>query len=240
VRLIYMSSANMKGSEAGRREMEKRKAILTSLASPGTIIDFVDNPDGPPSIQTLQDEFHSVPGNLRNAAKAEAEGYDGGIIGCFGDPGLHAARELVQMPVVGSCQPALHLAAQLGDRFSVLSPVASAVPFTRRLVEEYGLVHKLASVRSVDIPVLTIRQDREGALNRLTEVAERILAQDGADTLVLGCMSMAYQGLAADLMERLGVPVVNPVFAAIRTLEILVSARLSQSPRVYKLGTANC
>lgn len=230
----------MSGSEAGRRELEKRKAVLASLASPGTTIDIVDNPEGPPSIQTLQDEFRAVPGTLRNAAKAEADGYDGGIIGCFGDPGLHAVRELVKIPIVGSCQPAVHLAAQLGERFSVLSPVPSTVPFTTKLVEEYGLAHKLASVRSVDIPVLQIRQDREGALNRLTEVAQRILAQDAADTLVLGCMSMAYQGLAADLTDRLGVPVVNPIYVAIRTLETLVSARLTQSPRVYKLGEAHC
>lgn len=240
MRLIYFSSTNMQGTEAGRRELAKRRRVLASFASAGTTIDIVDNPEGPPSIQTLRDEFQAVPGTLKNAAKAEADGYDGGIIGCFGDPGLHAVRELVNMPIVGSCQPAVHLAAQLGERFAVLSPVPSTVPFTRKLVEEYGLAHKLASVRSVDIPVLQIRQDRAGALERLTEVAKRVVAEDGADTLVLGCMSMAYQGLSTDLTERLGIPVVNPVFAAIRTLELLVAGRLTQSPRMYKLGTANC
>lgn len=240
MKLIYFSSTNMTGSEAGRRELEKRRAVLASLCSPGTRIDFVDNPAGPPSIQTLMDEFQAVPGTLQNAAKAEAEGYDGGIIGCFGDPGLHAVRERVTMPLVGSCQPAIHLAAQLGERFGVLSPVPSTVPFTRKLVEEYGLGHKLAAVRSVNIPVLQIRQDRAGALTRLVEVARGVVEHDGADTLVLGCMSMAYQGLAADLQEQLGVPVVNPLFAAIRTLEMLVGAQLTQSPRIYKLGEAHC
>lgn len=240
MRLIYFSSTNMQGSEAGRRELEKRRNVLASLVSPGSTIDIVDNPEGPLSIQTLQDEFQAVPGTLRNAARAEAEGYDGAILGCFGDPGLHAVRELVKMPVVGSCQPAVHLAAQLGERFSVLSPVASTVPFTRKLVEEYGLGHKLASVRSVDIPVLQIRQDREGALARLTEVAGRILEQDGAEVLVLGCMSMAYQGMAADLTERLGVPVVNPLLAAVRTVETLVAGGLTQSPRMYRLGSGAC
>jgi allantoin racemase len=240
VRLIYFSSTNMNGSEAGRRELEKRRNVLAGLASSGTTIEIVDNPGGPPSIQTLQDEFQAVPGTLANAARAEEEGFDGAIIGCFGDPGLHAVRERVRMPIVGSCQPAVHLAAQLGERFSVLSPVPSTVPFTRKLVEEYGLAHRLASVRPVGIPVLQIRQDRAGALERLIEVATRVLAEDEADTLVLGCMSMAYQGFAKDLSERLGVPVVNPLVAAVRTLEILVSAGLTQSPRIYKLGEAHC
>ena len=54
--------------------------------------------------------------------------------------------------------------------------------------------------------------------------------QDGADILVLGCMSMAFlPGICEVLTERVGVPVVNPAVAALKTAEAVGSMRISHS-----------
>ena len=55
----------------------------------------------------------------------------------------------------------------------------------------------------------------------------------GADTLVLGCMSMAFLGVAERLSEELGVPVVNPARTALKTAELLVGSGLTHSPRAF-------
>ena len=48
--------------------------------------------------------------------------------------------------------------------------------------------------------------------------------------LVLGCMSMAFlPGICETLGERVGVPVVNPVIAALKTAEAVVAMRLAHS-----------
>ena len=47
----------------------------------------------------------------------------------------------------------------------------------------------------------------------------------GSDTLVLGCMSMAFLGVAERLSEELGVPVLNPARTALKTAEGLVEQR---------------
>ena len=46
-----------------------------------------------------------VPGILNEIRKGDAAGdYDAYIIACYGDPGLHAARELTDKPVGGEFQ----------------------------------------------------------------------------------------------------------------------------------------
>ena len=60
------------------------------------------------------------------------------------------------------------------------------------------------------------------------------MEQDGADVLVLGCMSMAFlPDIMTKLGERVGVPIVNPVVAALKTAEALVSMRLTHSKRAW-------
>ena len=60
------------------------------------------------------------------------------------------------------------------------------------------------------------------------------MEQDGADVLVLGCMSMAFlPGICEDLGRRVGVPVVNPVIAALKTAEALVAMKLSHSKAAW-------
>ena len=234
MKLLYFSPTNMSTTEAGVREKQKREAMLNRLVSPGVEVCISDNPEGPLSIETMQDEYNGIPSMLKTLSRVESQ-YDGVLTGCFGEPGLDAVRELLNIPAVGCCGPAIHWANQLGKRFSILSPVKSAVPFTIDLVEKYGLGTHLASVRPLEIPVLEIRSDRTGVLNKATEIARGVLADDGADSLVLGCMSLAFQDIAGDISRFLGVPVINPLHASLHALEFLVANGLTPSSLVYKL-----
>ena len=66
------------------------------------------------------------------------------------------------------------------------------------------------------------------------EAARDAVEKDGADVLILGCMSMAFLPRVCEVLtERTGVPVVNPVTAALKTAEMVVSMSLSQSKMAY-------
>ncbi|NED70576.1 Asp/Glu racemase, partial [Streptomyces sp. SID10244] len=54
-------------------------------------------------------------------AIAEHPDHDGYLIACFGDPGLDAAREAADAPVMGIAEAAMHLAAPLGRGFSIVT-----------------------------------------------------------------------------------------------------------------------
>ena len=67
-----------------------------AVASPGTEIIAWCPVDGPPSIEGHYDEALCVPGLLEAVRQGEADGVDGYVIACFGDPGLQAAREIAR------------------------------------------------------------------------------------------------------------------------------------------------
>ncbi len=223
--------------------MERRRAVLQRLATPGVEVDIIDVPDGPSSIESAYEEYLSVPGTLQRIQDAERSGYVAAIIGCFGDPGLDAARELVTMPVVGPAEASMLLACTLGHRFAVVTVLESVVAPLRQLAHKVGVAEKLASVRAVDIPVLELAKDREQSIRRMIDAGRRTVEQDGADTLVLGCMSMGFLEAHARIAEGVGVPVVNPVYAALKVTEALLGAGLRHSKRAYplppKLRTVN-
>ena len=52
------------------------------------------------------------------------------------------------------------------------------------LAEQYGVPGKMASVRSVDIPVLEFEQDLDRTKAVPAEVAVRAVEEDGADAIV--------------------------------------------------------
>ncbi|BAS28000.1 aspartate/glutamate racemase family protein [Limnochorda pilosa] len=233
MRLAYLVPAPISLS-MGTDEVERRRAVLRGLAGPGTTLDLVEAAEGPASIESALEEYLSVPGAAREVERLEAEGYDGAVLGCAGDPGLDALREVAErLVIVGPGEASFLMASTLGRRFAVLTPAESTVGPTYDQVHRSGLRDRLAGVRSVEIPVLAMRDDRRATLARVEQAARRALDEDGADVLVLGCMSLAFLRADVELAEATGVPVVNPLLAAVKFLEALVSAGLHHSKRAF-------
>jgi len=238
MKIIYFANSNMRSNEPGRREIVKREAKLRQLAGPGIDIHIVDNPAGPLSLESAKDEIQALPGTAKNLMEARSKGVDAGILGCAVDPGIHSLRELVTFPLVGPGHASVHMAALLGNRFSIFTPLESTIAPTRKLVEDTGLLSHLGSIRPIDIPVLEIRTEPGKTLQKVTALGERMILEDDADTLILCCMSMAFQGVATELSQRLGVSVIDPVAVAVTLAESLARIGLSHSPRLYHRGAA--
>lgn len=233
MKIVYFANSNMRGNEPGRRELKKREKRLGQLVGPDVEIGIVDNPEGPLSLETARDEIQALPGTARNLLEAQARGIDAGIIGCAADPGFHSLRELVTFPLVGPGHTSVFTAAMMGNRFSIFTPVASTVAPTRKLVEDTGLVGQLGSIRPIEVPVLEIRTNPEAVFEKLVSIGRKMIAEDDADTLILCCMSLAFQNLADPLSERLGVSVIDPVAVSVTWAESLARIGLSHSPRFY-------
>ena len=191
---------------------------------------------GPSSIESRFEEALAVPDTVRRALEAEANGASAIVIDCMGDPGMHACRELVSIPVLGTGQTAMHLANMLGSRFAFITVLDRIKPLVDDLVASYGLSEKFASFQAVDIPVLDLFRDADTLNAALTEKALVSIESDGADIIVLGCTGFfgCAEAMEASLLEAgHKVPVIDPVPATIHVAEALVKARLSQSKRAY-------
>ncbi len=207
--------------------------MLQSWALRDTEVHITDIEQGPPSIESAWEEYLSVPETVEKAVQAEKVGYDGVILGCFGDPGLDALREMVTIPVVGPGEASMHVASMLANRFSVVTVMDSVVPSLEKLARISGMDRKLASVRSVNIPVLELRDEAARTAARIIEEGQRAMTEDRAGAVILGCMSMAFMGISDKVQEALGIPVVNPAWVSLKILEGLVSCRLSHSKKAY-------
>ena len=167
---------------------------------------------GPASIESFYDEVLAGPPIVAEVAKAADNGADAVFITCFGDPAVPAARELVDIPVVGGFEPAVATALTLGERFSIVTVLENVVPMISGLAASMGVSNRLASIEVIDTPVLELH-DGDALLKSLFEASCRAIESRGADVLVLGCTGML--GVAAKLQEKLEaehvrVPVVDP------------------------------
>jgi allantoin racemase len=227
-RIVYQLVAPMERT-LGVAEIGRRRDYLQRYAGAGTETEVLSVPSGYASIESERDAVRVAPHLLAGLQKADADGADAGIVGCFSDPAIDAIRETVTMPIVGPGQSSIALALQLGDRYSVLTPLESARRRTTPRLRAQGLVDRLASVRGIGVSVVDLANETSGAWQRILETSRRCIEEDGADVLVMGCMSMAFLDVDRELSKRLHVPVVNPVLAALKTAETLLDLGLTHS-----------
>src|SRR5512135_2800123 len=98
MRVVYIMPGTVSKGGHGVAELERRRGILQGWASPGTEVSIVDLESGPVSIESMAEEYLAVPGLLRRVQEAEREGFSAAIVGCYGDPGVDACREIVKIP----------------------------------------------------------------------------------------------------------------------------------------------
>jgi allantoin racemase len=233
MRLLYQLTSPMEKTVLGSAEVERRRQFLRTRAGSGTDVDVRSLSEGPASIESEWDAALVVPELGDAIRRAQRDGFHAVIVGCFSDPGLGALRELVSVPVVGPGAAALHLAAQLGTRITIISPLEKAPGRVMSRLRALGLGELFAGVRSLDMPVLDVARQRDAVLDRLEEIGRAALRDDRADVLVLGCMSMGFLGITDELTKRIEVPVVSPVVAALETARAVVAMGLSHSKAAY-------
>lgn len=217
-------------------EIKRREKVTNSLARSGTKVTVEEVGVGPLSIESEIEAYMSIGPMLEWLFKLRKDNsFDAIIIGCAGDPGLGASRELMDVPVIGPAESAYHIACMVADRFSVISPKqAGGLDVADDLVartREMGLNSRLASVEFVEMPITEMWSDDPTAVIKQATIAINKAKENGAGAVVLGCMSMAFR--TANTKWDVGIPVINPLTAAIKVAESFVDMGISQSRVTY-------
>lgn len=198
-----------------------------AVAAPGTEIVAVQPSFGPVSIESHYDEAFAAAGVAEQVRLAAAWRPDAVVIACFGDPGLEAAREATDAPVLGIAEAAFHAAGMLATGFSVVTTMTRTCIMAERLLQRYGADQHCRGVHGTDIPVLDLEGCGVETLQQIEDAARDALARDRSGAIVLGCAGMA--PLCATLSQRLGVPVIDGVAVAVKFAEALVGLGLRTS-----------
>lgn len=196
-------------------------------ALPTTQIECTSPSWGPRSIEGHFEEVLAAAATVEVVAENRGS-FDAFVVACYGDPGLYAAREVADVPVVGIAEASMLMACTLAHRFSVVTVIPRIVPMLQDLVRLYGLETRCASVRSSGLEVLEIEAEATRAVDEIVAEARRAIETDGAEAIALGCAGMG--PLDRAVQEQLGgVPVIDGVTAAVKLCEALHGYGLTTS-----------
>jgi allantoin racemase len=199
-----------------------------AVAAPDTCVHVCQPTFGPASIEGHFDDAIAAAGVVEQVRLADPAP-DAVVIACFGDPGLDAAREATDAPVLGIAEAAFHAAAMLATGFSVVTTLPRTCVIAERLLQRYGFERVCRGVHGTDIPVLALEAMTSDTLTQIEAACRHALACDRSGAIVLGCAGMA--SLTRALQQRLQVPVIDGVAAAVKFAEALAALGLKTSKR---------
>ena len=116
-----------------RPTMDDRERMLSAAVSDGVEISVDCIKRGPDELDCNTDEAFAAPELVKEAIRAEQDGFDAIVIYCFSDVGLAAVRENVRIPVIGPGETSLS-AANMRQRTSltIISDCAKNAATTQR------------------------------------------------------------------------------------------------------------
>ena len=194
-------------------------ACAQKAAAPGTVIIPLTAPRGVPYIATRAEA--QIGGAIALEMLAEHHrDVDAAIIAAFGDPGLFGARELFDLPVVGMAEASMLTACMLGRRFAIVTFARALGAWYQDCVDVHGLGGRCAGIRMLDGVFASVSDVQEEKEELLVALANRAVTEDGADVVILGGAPLA--GLAEKVRDRILVPVVDQMAAAVKQAEALV------------------
>jgi len=87
------------------------------------------------------------------ALVAEREGFDALALGCFFDPGLRAARSLVDLPIAGLGESCALVACSLARKFGLVTLCEDQSADYADMMLAYGLERRFAGAVALDPPI---------------------------------------------------------------------------------------
>jgi len=231
MKLFYQSMGVARRSESGPYA-RTLASTLRGAAETGTEIDvFGLGPGKAIADQYRYLELLDTAEVLDNGLRAEREGYDAFLIGNVFEPGMHALREVLNIPVLGLLESSVHLACLMGASFSIVNVNPK---FARKVTENVASTGLGARLVSID----DMRVERGQVLDRafedaavcadvvarFTEAARAGIAK-GAETIIpAGGIVMTILAFAG--VHRIDdVPVVNGLIALTKMAEMAVRIR---------------
>ncbi len=153
------------------------------------------------------------------------------IIAAYGDPGLLGARELFDIPVIGISEAAMLTACMLGQRFALVALSTAFNGWYRDCVEMHGLLKRCAGIYGLDVAFATIDDVQDENLEALVTLADMPSGTRMPIRMIFAGAPLA--GLARKVRERIPVPIIDPIAAAVKQAEALVAL----APRKALMGS---
>lgn len=169
------------------------------------------NAAGPAVIRSRVDNAAAIDGLLKLARSLDAD-VEAVILGVSMDTALHALRQMLTVPVVGTTEAALATAGLLGGRIGLLTVGPALTPLYAELAASYGHAGRVAGIRGIETaaPYGAGLSPEVGAM--MLDAVTTLSREDGADVVVT--VAAALCGYVPAVAERADVPVLDGIACA--------------------------
>jgi Asp/Glu/hydantoin racemase len=135
---------------------------------------------------------YGVGGVLNKMMQADEQGYDAIAIGCFLDPAMQEARELVKIPVLGLGECSMLIACMYGYKFSGIAFHKKQSQYYDRKAFEYGLSSRHIPFGDLGIDFNEVQKafTNPGEMTDNFLKESRRLAAEGAEVILAACATV--------------------------------------------------
>jgi Asp/Glu/hydantoin racemase len=140
-------------------------------------------------------------------------GVDAVIIAAFGDPGLHALRRALSVPVTGIAEAGMQEAATGGRRFAVVTTTPDLKDRIADTARMNGHARFAGTWTTPGDPAL-LTADADALVSALAAAVEAAVREGDAEAVVIGGGPLAVAARALSVTST--VPLIEPVPAAVR------------------------
>ncbi len=241
---IWCQSCGAIGKDPVWYEYEKAmEEHAKEIARPDTVVEI----HGCDSIPGL-DQYYASQAicrmqSIRNAIRAEQEGYDAFVMISNTDQGYHEIREVVDIPVVFILENSIFFSLMFAQRFAFLTHNSTGLSFMTELARQYGLTERMVEggylkLRYTDWTNMFKHPDRYVEI--ITQKAKEIVAR-GAGILIGVALPISVWCLKNGLAEIDGARVLDGFGCAVKMGELMVDlkkigiSRIKSSPPSQEL-----
>lgn len=144
---------------------------------------------------------------------APAQRPDAFLLGCFGDPGLAAVRDISPVPVVSMLEAALLTALQLGERFSIITPGQRWPRMIDDTLTQLGIGRHCLGIDAITLDDLRLPDEQAQAVPTLQRLVDAQAARYASSVIIIGGAALA--GLHGAVVAPPGVRLLNAFDAAL-------------------------
>lgn len=167
-------------------------------------------PDQPEGIYDDASEAIAVPKIMELGTQmVEKEGIEALIVSCAADPGVEELRSRVRVPVFGAGSAAASLALSYSDRVGTLGITEGTPLIMKRILGS----HLVGEAKPAGVKTTLDLMKQEGKA-RVMEACRSLVKDSGCGVIALACTGMSTIGVAKELEQAIGLPVIDPVLAS--------------------------
>lgn len=229
LRIWFQSTVDI----ATYRSYREALAVHFKLVAPDVEVALHGVPDGtwgglaPSQVMQMPYAYHKILSDVlfERLRRADLEGYDAFVLGSFTEPWLRELRSITDLPVVSTAEAAVHVACSVAQKFALVTMNAENEWFQRVNMQARCMEGRISGIyvvrpEATEREIDTLFTDPSAYLARFTDVARTAIGEC-ADAIIPSEGLVATVVARNGLKEIDGVPVVDPIAAAVLYAEML-------------------